>query len=233
MNQVTAWGHLTRTAATEDKALSTEALSLSEQAKAIKVIDVATAERAGAFRKLLKEMENKIVAHYKPMKQAQDAAKKVILDQEQIDLTPVQLADGLLKTELSAFLNAEEKKRLAEEARLQKEADAKAEKERESLLNRAANAKTEEKQEELLEKAENVYTAPVVVEHTISAPIAGVTRRKDTFVTVTDDFAFLTELVAAKNVLTMIEIKPGPLKAWVKANRVKNFPGLHIEEKYV
>jgi hypothetical protein len=58
-----------------------------------------------------------------------------------------------------------------------------------------------------------------------------VTRKTETVVTLMDLQAFVAALVSNKNPMTMIEVKPGPLKAWVKANDLKKFPGLLIEEK--
>lgn len=218
-----------------NKELAVQVTSLVEQAKEIKVVDVATCEAAGAMRKVLKSMENTIIDHYKPMKQAQDAAKKVILDQEKADLQPVQLAYGLLSRDLTDFLNAEEAKRKAAESEAIRQAEATAEKEREKLLNKAANAKSEEKQEALLEAAELVYAQPVAVAHTVAVPIAGVTRRKDTVVTITSIVPFISALVKdyQGGVPSIMDVKAGPLKAWVKANGIKTFPGLHIEEKFV
>lgn len=215
--------------------LTKEVATLSEQAKAIIVVDVATCELAGAMRKTLKAMENTIIDHYKPMKQAQDAAKKVILDQEKESLKPVQDAYAILSKGLTDFLNAEEAKRVAAEKEAMRLADIEAEKEREKLLKKAVNAKTEEKQEALLEQAEAVYAAPVAVAHTVAAPIAGVTRRKDTVVTVQVPIPFMLELLQQHGnaALNILEIKPGPLKTFIKANGIKFFAGLVIEEKFV
>lgn len=215
--------------------LQKEVATLSEQAKAIVVMDVATCQAAGAMRKVLKAMENTIIDHYKPMKQAQDAAKKVILDQEKESLKPIQDAYAILSKGLTDFLNAEEEKRVAAEREQMRLNELAAEKEREKLLKKAVNAKSEEKQEELLEQAEAVYAAPVAVAHTVAAPIAGVTRRKDTVVTVQIPIPFMQELIQnhGNAALNILEIKPGPLKSFIKANGIKSFAGLIIEEKFV
>lgn len=216
------------------KDLAVQVTSLVEQAKAITVFDVTTCEAAGAMRKVLKSMENTIIDHYKPLKKAIDVSKKVILDQEKEDLVPVLTAYNLLSKDLTDFLNAEEVKRKAAAEEAIRLNNLAADKEREKLLNQAAKAKTEERQEALLEKAEMVYAAPVAVAHTIAAPIAGVTRRKDTVVTVTNVEEFYRGMVEQNRPLSPVsDIKPGPLKAFVKMNALKVFPGLFIEEKFV
>lgn len=214
--------------------LKGQALTLKDQVQALTVTDAASYEAAGEMLKVIKQMDNTIVAHFKPLKQAIDASKKVVLDQEKAALGPVQEADGILRKTVREYLDAEDK-RIQEEADRQRIAnEAAAENEREKLLKQAAKADEKgntKKAEELLEKAEDVYVAPVTVEHSVDKTVSGITRKMETTVTVTDATAFLKALVEQSKALTMIEIKPGPLKTWVKANDLKRFPGLLIEEK--
>lgn len=211
--------------------LQTKAVTLKTQALSIKVTDPASYEAACEMLKVTKSMEKTIIEHFKPLKQAIDASKKVILDQEKAALYPVQEADGIVRTEVTTYLDAEEDKRLAAEAEQTRLNNLAAEKEREKLLSRAANAKTEEKQEELLEKAEAVYAAPVAVAHAVDKTVGGVTRKLETVVTVTDVRKFLMAMLAANHAMLMVEIKPGPLKIWVTANCLEKFDGLLIEKK--
>lgn len=211
--------------------LHNQALTIKEQATGLQVVDATTYSAAGELLKALASMKKKIVEHYKPLKQAIDESKKKVLAQEKSDLGPVEKADEITRRNVTAYLDAEEKKRREAEAEAIRKAEAEAEKEREKLLTRAANAKTESKQEELLEKAEMVYVAPVTVEHSTDKTTNGVTRKTETVVTLMDLQSFVSALVTNGNPLTMIEVKPGPLKAWVKANDIKKFPGLLIEDK--
>jgi hypothetical protein len=85
----------------------------------------------------------------------------------------------------------------------------------------------------LLERAENVYVAPVTVAPKVeTARFDGgnVGQVKELQVSVTDLKAFLFELVKRNMAPTMVEVKAAPLKAWVKANGMQNFPGLAIVE---
>lgn len=217
----------------KDVELKNQALTLKERCTAVVISTPAAYEAAGELLKDLKTMEKTIVEHFKPLKQAIDASKKVVLDQEKAALGPVQEADGILRKTVRAYLDEEDRKAQEEADRQRRANDLAAEKEREKLLNRAANAKTEEKQEELLEKAEMVYAAPVAVEHAVDKTVGGITRKMETVVTLQSIIPFLTALIE-KNpgaVPGIIDIKSGPLKAFVKTNGLKTFPGLLITEQ--
>lgn len=213
-----------------------QSLTLYEQALTLTISDQPSFAAAGELGKTLRLMEKEILDHYKPIKQAQDAAKKVILDKEKADLAPVQEAMGIVRKTMNVFLQEQERIRQEEERVKRLAAEEAARKEQERLFALAAKAEEkgkEEKAEELLERAENVYVAPVTVAPKVeTARFDGgnVGQVKELQVSVTDLKAFLFELVKRNMAPTMVEVKAGALKAWVKANGMQNFPGLAIVE---
>lgn len=78
----------------------------------------------------LKAIRKKIEAHYKPLKQAIDTAKKTVLAQEKADLDPVERAERMGGAQIIVWNTEQEKKRLAEIARREAEAREKAEAEK-------------------------------------------------------------------------------------------------------
>ncbi len=213
-----------------------KSMTLYEQATVLTIFDQASFASAGELGKTLKLMEKEIIDHYKPIKQAHDAAKKVILDKEKADLSPVQEAMSIVRATMNTFLQQQERIRQEEERKARLAAEEAARKEQERLFALAAKAEEkgkEEKAEELLERAENVYVAPVTVAPKVEiARFDGgnVGQVKELQVSVTDLKAFLAELVKRNLAPTMVTIGAAPLKAWVKANAMQSFPGLAIVE---
>jgi hypothetical protein len=216
--------------------LEQQSLTLYEQALSLKISDQATFSAAGEFAKGLKDLETKIIAYHKPIKQSIDATKQAALDREKADLSPVREALTVVRAAMNAWANEQERIRREEEARLRRIEEERAAKERERLLAQAVKAEEKGKEEraaDLLEQAENVYAAPVTVAPKVeTAKFEGgsVGMAKELQVSVIDLKAFVTALVKDNHPPMMLEVKASPLKAWVKANAFKTFPGLHIQE---
>lgn len=222
-----------------EEELQTTALSLKDQATAIKVTNVTTYTSAGELGKSIKELRTRIVEYFKPLKEAAHQAHKAITTREAEELRPVDEALNILRLAMNKFNEEQERLRREEEARLRKIEEEKAEKERQRLLNQAVKAEEkgkDDKAEELLDRAENVYVAPVTVAPTVANTIrtdaGNITQAKEINVTVVDVKAFLAQMLNFNgNALAgIVEIKPGPLKAFVKANGLDNYPGLSIKK---
>lgn len=220
-----------------EKELHESALSLKEQAQAIKIADKESFASAGELGKGMKELRAKVVEYFKPLKDAAYKSHKAITAKEAEELKPIDEAITILRDAMNAFTREQERLRRIEQERLDAIANEKAAKEREKLLNQAVKAEAkgnDDRAEELLEKAEHVYAAPVTAEPTIAKTIqtaaGNVTQAKEVQITVTDLRAFLAELVKRNMAPTMVQIGVAPLKAWQKANDIKTFPGLVIRE---
>src|SRR3990172_5848069 len=119
---------------------------------------------AGEFVKGLKELKDKIIDYFKPLKEAAYKAHKAITQKENDELTPIDEADRMVRQSISAYLMEQEAIRKAAQEQLEAEARAAATKEQERLLKQAVKADEKgdaEKSAELIEKAEQVYIEPV------------------------------------------------------------------------
>lgn len=218
-----------------DPQIEEQALCLADQAKAVRIHDQASYGAAVEFGKSLKGMRRKIEDFFSPMKKRAHEAWKAICDSEKEHLAPIDQADAELRKVMNFYLQEQERSRREEEARLRREAEERARKEQERLLAQAAKAEAKgqaEKAEALLERAEDVYVAPVAVAAQTSVKTGSATGygQKDLSVTVVDLKAFVKALIEQNSALTMLDVKPAALKAWAKANEIRRFPGLAIEE---
>ena len=221
----------------EEVALEQETLTLYEQATALTICDQATYAAAGEVGKSLKALKSKITDYFAPMKKAAHEAHKAITKKESDELAPVEEAMEVVRKTMNIYIQEQDRIRKEAERKAQAEAEEVARKERERLEKQALAAMEkgkDEKAESLMEKAEAVYAAPVtiepVVEKTVHTASGNITQTKELQITITDAKAFIAELVKRNVAPTMIDIKPGPLKAWVKANAIESFPGLHINQ---
>lgn len=217
--------------------LEQETLTLYEQATSLTISDPATYAAAGEVGKSLKALEKKITEYFEPLRVAAKANYDAVLKKKNDELAPVQEAMDIVRKTMNVYAQEQERIRQEAERKARMEAEEAARKERERLLAQAEKAidkGKDEKAEELLDRAELVCAAPVtvapVVDKTIHTASGNITQAKELQITVTDVKAFISELVKRNVAPTMIDIKAGPLKAWVKANAIESFPGLHINQ---
>ena len=93
---------------------------------------------AGERLKEIKSAAKRVADFFRPMKQRADETKKAILDAEKKLALPLAEAEVLTKAAMLEYQRAEEEKRLAEQRRLQAEADERARRERERIEQAAA-----------------------------------------------------------------------------------------------
>lgn len=217
--------------------LEQETLTLYEQATSLTISDPATYAAAGEVGKSLKALEKKITEYFEPLRVAAKANYDAVLKKKNDELAPVQEAMDVVRKTMNVYAQEQERIRQEAERKARMEAEEAARKERERLEAQALKAMEkgkDEKADELLDRAENVYAAPVavapVVEKTVHTASGNITQAKELQITVTDVKSFMAELVKRNVAPTMIDVKAGPLKAWVKANAIESFPGLHINQ---
>ncbi|MBM4311421.1 MAG: hypothetical protein FJ119_10820 [Deltaproteobacteria bacterium] len=208
----------------------TQALDIYQQAYAVKVVDKATYESAGALALAIKDMTKQVTDYWKPIKDKAYAAHKEICARETELLKPLKDAAGLIDTRRRAYLNEQELIRQEAERKARAIAEEQARKEREKLAAQAAKAAEKgkaEKASELAAQAAEVVAAPVFV-----APAIDKNVRKDIAVSVTDLKALCAAIGAGIVPPTVVEVKAGALKSWAKAMQIKNgqVPGIVITE---
>lgn len=165
--------------------IESQSLTLTDQAKAIKIRSHPDYERAGAFliscKRLIKEIKD---TFDKPKKLAK-ATHASICDAENKHLGPVEEAVAMIGQAMGTFLLAEEKKKREQEEQIRKEAEAREAEARRLIEDE--RLKTAAKLDEIgeSEAAMDVLAQPIVVSPPLpfkplkEAPkAAGVSARK-------------------------------------------------------
>lgn len=216
--------------------IENKSLTLYEQASNLVIKDQESYAAAGEVGKALKALEKQITDFFEPMRVKAKEAYDMVLAKKNEELAPVAEAMAMVRKTMNVFVQEQERIRQERERKLREEEQERARKERERLEKQAAKAEEkgqDEKAEDLREKAEQTYAAPVTVAPTIDKNVktsaGNIVQSKEIKVEVTDMKAFLRAIVEQNVNPTMVSIGAGPLKAWVKANGLENFPGLHIE----
>jgi len=153
-----------------------KALSLPEQAQAVKVVDNATLEQANDILLTVKALRKEIAATFKPIKQKIDATKKEVLTQEKKADEPLKEAEALLKPQIAIYVTEQEKKRREEADKLRREAEQKAEEQRLKAALEAEQRGDKEEAEEILNEEPEFIPPPVVPE---APKLKGATIRRD------------------------------------------------------
>jgi len=157
--------------------LRAEVAPVVRQANEMMIKSALGYETAAEFLREVKRAENRVKNHFAPMKQAAHAAWKAITAKESEMLAPINDAERTVKSVMRTWYDEQERLRIAEERRLQAEADARADAERKRLEREAARLKTPELKEERMAQAEAVV--PVAVSVPTAAPkVTGQTVRK-------------------------------------------------------
>lgn len=221
-----------------EEQIEKEALTLKQRAETMQIVTPEDYQSSAEMRKILKDLDKNIVAFFEPMKSAASAAHKAICAKENEARKPITEADAIVIKKRTTYYDEQERIRREAEAKAQKEAEEAAKKERERLLALAVKAEEKgknEKADSLLEQAERIYVEPVFVAPIVAKTVkrdggGSTTRIKDVEITVISLLALIREIAAERVPVTVIEVKQGALKAWIKATDSKHVPGLAIRE---
>lgn len=226
---------------TEER-LEEMSMTLYERSLGVAIIDEASYGTAGAIIKEAKLLRTQRTDWFKDMIDAATAALQKVRDKRTEATKPLDEIITSLTGQQNKWLREEHDRKEAEQRRLQAEERERVRKEQEKLARQAEKLEEKgktEKAEALMEQAAELTAEPVFAEQAVAAPIrttsaAGVAAtsftQMETEITVTDPMAFLKELLAKGHKPTMITIGVAPLKAWVKANDITTFAGLHIKK---
>jgi hypothetical protein len=148
----------------ETKAFETEARGIVEQAKGTVIETAAQYEAAGGLLTSIKALRGRIAESCDPVIDAAHKAHKAACAQKRDLEAPLVEAEGILKPRIATYLDAEERRRREEEARLQAEAQKAAE---DAALAEAA----------ALEMAGDREAASAVIEAPVVAPVVVLPRK--------------------------------------------------------
>jgi hypothetical protein len=153
----------TETVQVTEQQYQTEALTIRQEADAVTIKSQQDYLSVATKMQTVKGAMKKAIEFFKPMKQAADAAKKIILDKEKSIIDPLTYAEGVLKKRMVAWDAAKEAERRAEEARLQ------------AIAAKDA-AKQMEKEAKKADKAGDAELAQAIREQPVAAPVVVVQK---------------------------------------------------------
>lgn len=159
-----------------DEQLQSQALTLAEQARALRVIDQQSFDLAADKLRGVVALRKEIQGHYKPLKDAANEAHKRICDAERSMLAPVQEAESVLKQSVASYETTIRRQREEAERKAREEAErARLEEiEREIEAAEASGASPEEVQT-IIETPVVIPTPRVVAPAVQHTPARGVT----------------------------------------------------------
>jgi hypothetical protein len=159
------------------EALQTEIAPVVARAQSLVIVTAQDYEGAANFLKDIKAAAKKVDAFFDPVIEPARNTHKAALAQKAVFADPLKAAETTCKQKQLAWTAEQERKRQAEQSRLQAAADEAARRERERLEKEAAKLKTPELKAARLEQAAAVV-APVVQVASIAPEIKGQSVRK-------------------------------------------------------
>ena len=199
-----------------------------EQARNMTISTVLEFAKADGFCIALKQLEKEIVDTFADAKAKAFAAHRAVTAAEAKHLLPVQEARKITKGKMSAFQDAEEKKRREEEARLQEIEHKKAEDEALAAAEAAEKAGNKEAAEAIL--AAPVEVAPVILPK-YTPKVATVLRKAWAFTAIPIERMTNQQLINARAYLCWDTVRLGQ-QARATQDTIK-IPGVSFFQKAI
>ncbi|NIQ00987.1 MAG: hypothetical protein GWM98_11660 [Nitrospinaceae bacterium] len=96
--------------------LEAKALNFLELAEGMTVTNNDQFQRADEFNARALKHKKEIEAHFKPIKKAQDDAKRIILDKEKAAIAPIEMGRDILKRKMIGYQREQERERKRRDA---------------------------------------------------------------------------------------------------------------------
>lgn len=212
------------------------------RAEALEVRDETGRAKAAEIREQARQVVKEIEAEFADDREkAHSLWKAIVARIKRMTDVPARVM-AIVDAKMDAYLREEDRKRREAEEAARKEAEAQAERERQALLKKAARAEAkgnEEAAEAARYEAEQVQAdAPIVAgpEKSIQTASGSTGAIRDFEIVVENKAVFFQEVVVARGMFGLVEIKPGPLKDFAKMQRVgdklPSIPGCKVSEKF-
>lgn len=215
-----------------------EVMSLNEKAAAVRIYDHESRQLATDILNEIATRKKAVIEEFKPIKQAIDASKKVVLDREKAHLTLLETAERTVKAEIARDI--EERERIARQIAMEAELKARREAEEQRLKDlveaQAQAAAVGEKISD--DEIEAIISAPVAIPVVtmpetpkVSGAPSGVKKYR---AEVVDMKKLLAYVVANPQWINLVEIRQGDLDRL--ANQMKEafpFPGCALRVETV
>lgn len=189
------------------------------------------------------DVEVRWIAYWEEAKSAAHKVHKIITKMEREGLDIVKANREPLKKAISDYLLEQRAKEEAERNRVELEHIARAEEERKALKeasDKALEAGKIDVAKALEEQASLVYVEPVMVEPIAPKKIeleggGSQSAKEDWDVAITDERVFARAALSGEQRIpwsaVTVSINLPALKAWIRSERIKSFPGLSIIPK--
>lgn len=151
-------------------AVTERALTWPEQARALRIIDSPTYEKAAELLAGIKGLRGEVNAAFDPIITDAHRAHKTACDKKRQAEAPLVEAEGVIKTAMGEYNTAQERLRQAEERRLQEEARQREE------TRRVEEAAALEREGNATNSPELLYEANELIERPVAAPPVSVAR---------------------------------------------------------
>jgi hypothetical protein len=231
---------LVETPKAHEKAILKGREELAQRVSDLQVVDQPSYKIAADTLIAVKTFIKRWTDIFKPQKDAVNAARQAILDQEKKYLGPAQLLESVLKKKMSDFEIAEEARIQAETARAQALIDKAKEKELKKLqkqLDRALDrADTDEADRIMALMGITKATSAIIAAPTISdRPGSGISSRPDIEVAMLNGREFLHFVINKTNasIDQIVTFKVGGIKNFIKAQGLDEVPGLIIKKSKI
>ncbi len=187
----------------EAEEVTTRALTIPEQANAVKIVDADSYVKASGLWQDIRALRAKVKESFDPIIQKAHAAHRAALDSKAKVDAPLEVAEKTVKKAMNAWDEEQERIRQEEQRRLQEEARKREEEARLAAAIEAEQAGAKEEAEQILE--EPVYVAPVVVQKQTPKVQGGPVFRTVWKHQVTDLMALVKAVAAGHAPLTAIQ----------------------------
>lgn len=203
--------------------LETRALTVPEQAKALKIVDAESYERGTQIFHTIKDFRREINATFDPIIDLAHKAHKEAIAQKKKVESPLVEAETILRPAMAAY--EEERRRIQAEAQRKAEEEARKIAEDEALAEAAAAEAAGDSG-----VAEAIINSPVVAPHVVAAPVAptvkGVSYRDNWSAQVTDMMALVKAVAAGTQPITLLAANLPTLNQMARALKgAFNVPG--------
>lgn len=216
----------------------TEVMTLETKAAAVRIYDHDSRQFATDILNEIATRKKAVIAEFKPIKQAIDSSKQVVLDREKAHLVPLENAERTVKAEIARDI--EERERIARQAAMEAEAKARREAEEQRLrdLEEAQKQAAAVGEQISDDEIDAMIAAPVAIPvavvpeapRVVGAP-SGVKKYKAEIV---DMKKLLAYIMANPQWINLVEIRQGDLDRL--ANQMKEafpFPGCTLRTETV
>ena len=221
-----------------DRAVTQEALTWPDRARATAVIDAATYQAAGELLKGIKQLRQKIAETFDPHIQRAFQSHRALVDEKRQAEAPLTEAERVIKTALVSYDDEQERLRREAQARLERE--AKAQQERDALERAAAL----EREGHEFGDAAMVIEAQQIIEEQLQAPpppvaavakatpkISGIVHRSTWNARVTDLHALVKFVAANPSHLGLLQANIPALNAQARILKgAMRLPGVQSVE---